>query len=150
MNEVSALSGLIATLSPLPTVALILVAGNIFSAMSTFRVLPPRVRRCMRQPRALKGVKTRIPRRTGVLTPFTLREELTAYPGVTPNPERQSTGRVMLLHELRLDNAALALFSTTTTFGTACDVTLAELTIEAFYPADTQTATALAEAASAG
>jgi hypothetical protein len=40
-------------------------------------------------------------------------------------------------------------FSTTTTFGTARDVTLAELTIEAFYPADAQTATALAEAASA-
>ena len=60
-----------------------------------------------------------------------------------------SASRILLLHELRLDNAALALFSTTTTFGTARDVTLAELTIEAFYPADAQTATALAEAASA-
>jgi transcriptional regulator with XRE-family HTH domain len=79
-----------------------------------------------------------------------LREELTSYPGVTPNPDdAQSANRILLLHELRLDNAALALFSTTTTFGTARHVTLAELTIEAFYPADAQTATALAEAASA-
>jgi hypothetical protein len=79
-----------------------------------------------------------------------LREELTTYPGVTPNPDDAlSASRILLLHELRLDNAALALFSTTTTFGTA-RVTLAELTIEAFYPANAQTTTALAEAASAG
>jgi hypothetical protein len=36
------------------------------------------------------------------------------------------------------------------TFGTARDLTLAELTIVAFYPADAQTAEALTEAVSQG
>jgi hypothetical protein len=49
----------------------------------------------------------------------------------------------MLKHELRLDDADLALFCTFSTFGTARDLTLAELSIVAFYPADRQTAEAL-------
>jgi hypothetical protein len=52
----------------------------------------------------------------------------------------------MLKHELRLDDAQLALFCTFTTFGTAHDLTLAELTIAAFYPADPQSAEALTAA----
>jgi hypothetical protein len=74
-----------------------------------------------------------------------LYEELVAYPGVTehdpagsPNPND-----IMLLHQLRLEDADLALFCTFTTFGTARDLTLAELTLVAFYPADPQTAEAL-------
>jgi hypothetical protein len=55
---------------------------------------------------------------------------------------------VMLKHELRLDDTDLALFCTFTAFGTARDLTLAELTIIAFYPANPQTAEALAAAAS--
>jgi transcriptional regulator with XRE-family HTH domain len=80
-----------------------------------------------------------------------LYEELVAYPGITtehdpaspPNPND-----IMLLHELRLDDTQLALFCTFTTFGTARDLTLAELTIVAFYPADPQTAEALTAAVS--
>jgi hypothetical protein len=37
----------------------------------------------------------------------------------------------------------LQLFSTTTVFGTPVDVTLSELAIEAFYPADAETGAAL-------
>jgi hypothetical protein len=37
----------------------------------------------------------------------------------------------------------LSLFSTTTVFGTPLDVTVAELAIESFYPADDITAAAL-------
>jgi hypothetical protein len=37
----------------------------------------------------------------------------------------------------------LTLFSTTTVFGTPVDVTLSELAIEAFFPADPETAAAL-------
>jgi hypothetical protein len=56
---------------------------------------------------------------------------------------------------LRLDtpHGVLSLFSTTTVFGTPVDVTLSELAIEAFFPADQQTADtlrALAAAQSAG
>jgi hypothetical protein len=47
------------------------------------------------------------------------------------------------MHELRLDDRDLALFCTFTTFGTARDLTLAELTTVAFYPANPQTAAAL-------
>jgi hypothetical protein len=46
---------------------------------------------------------------------------------------------------LRLATAegVLTLFSTTTVFGTPVDVTLSELAIEAFFPADPATAEAL-------
>jgi transcriptional regulator with XRE-family HTH domain len=79
--------------------------------------------------------------------------ELAAYPGIArehdpahaPNPNE-----IMLLHELRLDDTELALFCTFTTFGTARDLTLAELTIIAFYPATPQTAETLTAAVSVG
>ena len=54
---------------------------------------------------------------------------------------------VLPLHVLRGD-ARLAFFSTLTTFGTAADVTLAELALEAFYPADAETAAVLGSFAS--
>jgi len=75
-----------------------------------------------------------------------LYQELAGYPGVTaeydpadsPNPND-----VLLMQEFRLDDRQLAFFCTLTTFGTPRDLTLAELTIVAFYPADPQTAEAL-------
>ena len=49
---------------------------------------------------------------------------------------------------LRLDSdrGRLAFLSTTTVFGTAVDVTLSEVTIEAFFPADEHTALVMAAA----
>jgi hypothetical protein len=38
------------------------------------------------------------------------------------------------------DGPELSFFSTITTFGTAVDVTVSELALEAFFPADDQTA----------
>jgi transcriptional regulator with XRE-family HTH domain len=78
-----------------------------------------------------------------------LYDELVAFPGVTSDHDPTyppNANDIMLLHELRLDDAQLALFCTFTTFGTARDLTLAELTIVAFYPADSKTAEALAAA----
>jgi hypothetical protein len=47
----------------------------------------------------------------------------------------------------RLDgDGELSFFSTVTTFGTAVDITISELSIEAFFPADAATAEALAGA----
>jgi hypothetical protein len=64
-----------------------------------------------------------------------------------PSPERaiQASGfdYVLFMQELRLDDRELAFFCTLTTFGTPRDVTLAELTIVAFYPANRETAKAL-------
>ncbi len=42
--------------------------------------------------------------------------------------------------KLRTDAGVLSFFSTTTVFGTAVEVTLSELMLEAFYPADEATA----------
>jgi transcriptional regulator with XRE-family HTH domain len=71
-----------------------------------------------------------------------LLEELLTYPGA-PAPEHPP-GEIMV--ELRLatdDGGELAFFSTVTTFGTAVDITVSELSIEAFFPADAATASAL-------
>jgi transcriptional regulator with XRE-family HTH domain len=78
-----------------------------------------------------------------------LYEELVAYPELSTvlgNAEEPDLNEIMLMHELSLDDAELSLFCTFTTFGTARDLTLAELTIAAFYPADAQTAEVLAAA----
>src|SRR5262245_35479702 len=80
-----------------------------------------------------------------------LYEELVAYPGVANEEDLAdlpTPNEIMLKHELRLDDTDLALFCTFTTFGTARDLTLAELTIVAFYPANAQTTEALAAAVS--
>jgi transcriptional regulator with XRE-family HTH domain len=77
-----------------------------------------------------------------------LYEELRGYPGVLVDPPARDAATPsdpVLLHRFTLDRAGdeLSLFSTVTTFGTPSDITLAELTIEAFYPADDQTRAAL-------
>jgi transcriptional regulator with XRE-family HTH domain len=73
--------------------------------------------------------------------------ELAAYPGVSHEPEAPeatASAEILVPLQLRRGDAELALFSTVTTFGTALDVTLAELAVEAFYPANGETAAALA------
>ena len=81
-----------------------------------------------------------------------LRDELTGYPGVSDPSTLRRTGPaddVVLALRLRGSTGTLSLFATQTVFGTPTDVTLAELSIEAFYPADRETAAALAAAADA-
>lgn len=81
-----------------------------------------------------------------------LRDELAAYPlpdGSAParsNPGQE--GRVAVPLRLKSDAGPLAFLSTTTVFGTAVDVTLSEVTIEAFFPADERTSRAMSEASS--
>jgi len=74
-----------------------------------------------------------------------LHDELAGYPGVAaePPPDALPGDEVVLPLRLRGAGGELAFFSTISTFGTAVDVTLAELSIEAFYPADARTANAL-------
>ncbi len=76
-----------------------------------------------------------------------LHEELLAYPG--PAPEPPGPAEIMVELHLDADGQELSFFSTVTTFGTALDVTVAELAIEAFFPADAATAQVLAAAAAA-
>lgn len=68
--------------------------------------------------------------------------ELTAYPGGTEAPQIGDAGIVVPL-QLRRGEALFSLFGTVTVFGTPVDVTLAELAVEVFYPADAATAEAL-------
>jgi hypothetical protein len=49
----------------------------------------------------------------------------------------------MVTLRLKTPLGDLAFFSTVASFGTAVDITLAELSIESFFPADPETATAL-------
>ena len=60
-----------------------------------------------------------------------------------PSPLEQPAFAVEL--RVEVDGRELALFSTIATFGTAREVSLSELSIETFYPADDATATVLAE-----
>jgi transcriptional regulator with XRE-family HTH domain len=72
-----------------------------------------------------------------------LYDELTGYPGVAVTPSQADVQPGDILLPLRLsdpDGAELAFFSTLSTFGTAADITLSELAIEAFYPANARTA----------
>jgi transcriptional regulator with XRE-family HTH domain len=78
-----------------------------------------------------------------------LRDELAAYPtppGADPaEPDTTAVNQIAVPLRLRTPLGVLSFFSTTTVFGTPVDVTLSELAIEAFFPADPQTATALRE-----
>lgn len=75
-----------------------------------------------------------------------LHDELSAYPAPSVDPRRPPTrpdpefGSVVVPLRLMSDHGTLSFFSTTTVFGTPIDVTLAELAIEAFFPADAATA----------
>jgi transcriptional regulator with XRE-family HTH domain len=66
-----------------------------------------------------------------------LLEELRAYPGGTA-PSSESNGVAILL-KVRQGSHLLSFLSMTTVFGTPLDITLSELAIEAFLPADAET-----------
>lgn len=80
-----------------------------------------------------------------------LRNELGAIPVAAVSktamaPSHQEE-RIAIPLRLKSDAGPLAFLSTTTVFGTATDVTLSEVTIEAFFPADTFTAHEMAKRA---
>jgi transcriptional regulator with XRE-family HTH domain len=68
-----------------------------------------------------------------------LRDELATYPSHRPT-SRPDSRAILVPLRLRVRDTVLSLFSTTTVFGTPRDVTLSELAIESFYPADAATA----------
>jgi transcriptional regulator with XRE-family HTH domain len=75
---------------------------------------------------------------------FALHDELCGYPGVAGSAVPDSTaGRLFVPLVLRSAAGELTFFSTVATFGTARDVTVEELAIESFFPADDATVTVL-------
>jgi len=75
---------------------------------------------------------------------YELEKELRSYPGVSETDSQDLMSALFVPLVLRVaDGAELSFFSTLTTFGTALDITMAELTIEALFPADAATAAAV-------
>ncbi len=75
-----------------------------------------------------------------------LHDELAAYPappGIEAATVEPMRHHIAVPLRVRTAIGELSFYSTTTVFGTPVDITLSELAIEAFFPADTQTAEAL-------
>jgi transcriptional regulator with XRE-family HTH domain len=72
-----------------------------------------------------------------------LLRELRDYPAPEEAAPEVDASAFAVPFRLITDNGTLAFFSTTTVFGTPVDITLAELAVEAFYPADAMTAEVL-------
>jgi transcriptional regulator with XRE-family HTH domain len=70
--------------------------------------------------------------------------ELSAYPAPPPPPGRHGNAgladEIVVPLRMAAGEHELSFFSTVTTFGTAVDITVAELAIEALYPTDAATA----------
>jgi transcriptional regulator with XRE-family HTH domain len=81
-----------------------------------------------------------------------LEDELRAYPCHQPEPDVELPGPGDIVTPLRIRHGGreLAFFSTVATFGTPLDITVAELAIESFFPANPETAAFLRTRAQAG
>ena len=73
-----------------------------------------------------------------------LHKELSAYPrgSLAPPHDKGYPGIVVPLH-LKTEGGVLSFLSTTTVFGTPDDITLSEIALETFFPANAETAAAL-------
>lgn len=75
-------------------------------------------------------------------------DEVLSYPGVPKNfraVDVQQAPPLLIPMNMHADGVELRLFTTITTVGTALDVTLQELRIESFFPADAATAAVISE-----
>ena len=74
-----------------------------------------------------------------------LLKELRGYPGGGSSAPPTDHGYAGIVVPLRLktERGALSFLSTTTVFGTPVDITLSEIALETFFPADAETAAAL-------
>nr|WP_199044978.1 helix-turn-helix transcriptional regulator [Dyella sp. ASV24] len=78
---------------------------------------------------------------------ISLLHELQGYPGDDALSHDIVRGEIAIPMELAMGDTVLSMLSTTTVFGTPMDVTLAELALEAFVPANESTANVLRELA---
>ncbi|MBX7220669.1 MAG: helix-turn-helix transcriptional regulator [Blastocatellia bacterium] len=78
---------------------------------------------------------------SGDLALVDLREELKTYPAPTAAlaPAPVDYGGVAMPLQFATEHGVLSLLSTITVFGTPVDITLSELALETFFPADTAT-----------
>ncbi|MDR5739683.1 MULTISPECIES: helix-turn-helix transcriptional regulator [unclassified Caballeronia] len=141
------------------------LAPLVASADASLLPPPSNVLRLSLHPRGLAGVidnwhawrahvLARVRRQidvSGDTTLAALLAELEAYPAPPHALAEAHTDFDAVVVPLRLRTAhgVLSFFSTTTVFGTPVDITLSELAIEAFFPADDATAATLRELADA-
>lgn len=80
-----------------------------------------------------------------------LLEEFRDYPGPrdSTRPDQADSGAIAVPFQLATFDGVLSFFSTTTVFNTPLDITVAELAIEAFLPADAATAATMRRVAEA-
>lgn len=69
-----------------------------------------------------------------------LREELRAYPAPAGKAPWEASAAIVVPMQVESAAGRLSFFSTTTLFGTPVEVTLSEIAIESFFPADAETA----------
>jgi len=62
------------------------------------------------------------------------------YPSCAPTGRAANAAQMVIPLRIRLGGAIASFFSTTMVFGTPVEVTLSELALESFFPADAQTA----------
>jgi transcriptional regulator with XRE-family HTH domain len=67
-----------------------------------------------------------------------LQRELLSYPAPSEPPSHKGE-QIVVPFKLRVGDAVLSFFSTTMIFGTPVDITLSELALESFFPADADT-----------
>jgi transcriptional regulator with XRE-family HTH domain len=72
-----------------------------------------------------------------------LLKEITAYPAPADKVTTQPEDEVAIPLRLQTPHGVLTFFSTVTVFGTPVEITLSEISLEAFYPADETTTAAL-------
>ena len=96
-----------------------------------------------------KFVRKFVTRQEEAATLAELERELLAYPSGPRTQRTQDVAVSAIAHplKLRLGGEVLTFISTTTVFCTPLDVTLSELAIESFFPADEATARVLRQAA---
>ena len=73
-----------------------------------------------------------------------LLEEMRGYVGSIPATVHVPSAQVLLPMRLRVGDHVLSMMTTISVFGTPVDITLAELALEMFFPADAETAALLA------
>lgn len=72
---------------------------------------------------------------------FALHEELAAFPGGRPGHAVDlEASEIAVPLRIEIEGTELAFISTATSFGTATEITVSELAIESFFPADERTA----------
>lgn len=116
-------------------------ALNVFRACLHPEALAPHTLNFAEWAAYLLGTLQRAASNSGDAGLHALEQEVLAYPNVKALPhgaDRAAASRNALLVpcELALPMGRLSLFTTLTTFGTPLDITLEELCVELFYPAD--------------